>query len=104
MVFGQVVIGPPGSGKTTYCHGMGQFLSQLGRKVAIVNLDKALEDEGLESAIVLQVHDEIIVEAPEAEVEQASELMTSTMREAYELRVPLEIDLQVADTWADAKG
>ena len=73
-------------------------------KVAIVNLDKALEDEGLESAIVLQVHDEIIVEAPEAEVEQASELMTSTMREAYELRVPLEIDLQVADTWADAKG
>ena len=73
-------------------------------KVAIVNLDKALEDEGLESAIVLQVHDEIIVEAPEAEVEQASELMTSTMRDAYELRVPLEIDLQVADTWADAKG
>ena len=73
-------------------------------KVAIVNLDKALEDEGLESAIVLQVHDEIIVEAPEAEVEQASELMTSTMREAHELRVPLEIDLQVADTWADAKG
>ena len=42
-------------------------------KVAIVNLDKALEDEGLESATVLQVHDEIIVEAPEAEVEQASE-------------------------------
>ena len=73
-------------------------------KVAIVNLDRALEDEGLESTIVLQVHDEIIVEAPDAEVEQAGELMTSIMRDAFELRVPLEIDLQVADTWADAKG
>lgn len=39
--FGQVVIGPPGSGKTTYCHGMSQFLSQLGRDVAIINLDPA---------------------------------------------------------------
>ena len=73
-------------------------------KVAIVNLDKALEDEGLESSIVLQVHDEIIVEAPDTEVEQAGELMTTIMRDAYELRVPLEIDLQIADTWADAKG
>jgi GTPase SAR1 family protein len=39
--FGQVVIGPPGSGKTTYCHGMSQFLSQLGRDVAVINLDPA---------------------------------------------------------------
>lgn len=73
-------------------------------KVALVNLDRALEEEGLESAIVLQVHDEIIVESPDAEVERAGELMTSIMRDAYELRVPLEIDLQVAATWADAKG
>jgi GTPase SAR1 family protein len=41
MVFGQVVIGPPGSGKTTYCNGMRQFLEGLGRKVAVVNLDPA---------------------------------------------------------------
>ena len=40
-IFGQVVIGPPGSGKTTYCHGMSQFLSNVGRKVAIINLDPA---------------------------------------------------------------
>lgn len=39
--FGQVVIGPPGSGKTTYCNGMSQFLSQLGRDVAVINLDPA---------------------------------------------------------------
>ncbi|KAL6503665.1 GPN-loop GTPase qqt1 [Orobanche gracilis] len=41
MVFGQVVIGPPGSGKTTYCNGMSQFLNLIGRKVAIINLDPA---------------------------------------------------------------
>ncbi|XP_026412443.1 GPN-loop GTPase QQT1-like isoform X1 [Papaver somniferum] len=38
MVFGQVVIGPPGSGKTTYCNGMSQFLRLIGRKVAVINL------------------------------------------------------------------
>jgi DNA polymerase-1 len=73
-------------------------------KVAIVGLDKALEDEGLDSTIVLQVHDEIIIEAPEAEVTQASELMVLVMKGAFDLRVPMEVDLQIAETWADAKG
>ncbi|GAB2269645.1 GPN-loop GTPase qqt1 [Dionaea muscipula] len=41
MAFGQVVIGPPGSGKTTYCNGMSQFLQLLGRKVVVINLDPA---------------------------------------------------------------
>ncbi|KAG2435326.1 hypothetical protein HXX76_007401 [Chlamydomonas incerta] len=41
MPFGQVIVGPPGSGKTTYCHGMQQFMQAAGRKVAIVNLDPA---------------------------------------------------------------
>nr|KAF6505349.1 GPN-loop GTPase 2 [Rousettus aegyptiacus] len=43
--FGQAVIGPPGSGKTTYCLGMSEFLRSLGRRVAVVNLDPA--NEGL---------------------------------------------------------
>ncbi|KAF6344630.1 GPN-loop GTPase 2 [Rhinolophus ferrumequinum] len=43
--FGQAVIGPPGSGKTTYCLGMSEFLRALGRPVAVVNLDPA--NEGL---------------------------------------------------------
>ena len=42
--FGQLVIGPPGSGKTTYCDGMAQFLRTLGRPVAIVNLDPANDE------------------------------------------------------------
>ena len=41
VLFGQIVIGPPGSGKTTYCHGMSMFLKELERKCDIVNLDFA---------------------------------------------------------------
>ena len=41
MLYGQLVFGPPGSGKTTYCNGMSQFMAELGRPVAIVNLDPA---------------------------------------------------------------
>ncbi|XP_009581133.1 PREDICTED: GPN-loop GTPase 2 [Fulmarus glacialis] len=43
LAFGQVVIGPPGSGKTTYCHGMQEFMGRIGRKVSVVNLDPANE-------------------------------------------------------------
>ncbi|NXL37887.1 GPN2 GTPase, partial [Glaucidium brasilianum] len=43
LAFGQVVIGPPGSGKTTYCQGMQEFLGRIGRKVTVVNLDPANE-------------------------------------------------------------
>ncbi|NXA06299.1 GPN2 GTPase, partial [Sapayoa aenigma] len=43
LAFGQVVIGPPGSGKTTYCHAMREFLGRLGRRVSVVNLDPANE-------------------------------------------------------------
>lgn len=38
--FGQLVIGPPGSGKTTYCHGVKQLLESIGRKVAVVNIGR----------------------------------------------------------------
>ena len=51
MSFGQLVIGPPGSGKTTYCNGMQQYLTLLGRKVAIINLDPANDTLPYEAAI-----------------------------------------------------
>ncbi|XP_071925752.1 GPN-loop GTPase QQT1 isoform X2 [Coffea arabica] len=54
MVFGQVVIGPPGSGKTTYCNGMSQFLNLIGRKVAVVNLDPANDALPYECAVNIE--------------------------------------------------
>ena len=53
MPFGQLVVGPPGSGKTTYCNGMQQFLSLLGRKTVIVNLDPANDSLPYECAVDL---------------------------------------------------
>jgi molybdopterin-guanine dinucleotide biosynthesis protein len=41
-IFGQLIIGPPGSGKTTYCHAVGKFLESIGRKVAIVNVGEKI--------------------------------------------------------------
>ncbi|KAM1013032.1 hypothetical protein FF1_043012 [Malus domestica] len=54
MIFGQVVIGPPGSGKTTYCNGMSQFLQLIGRKVAVVNLDPANDALPYECAVNME--------------------------------------------------
>ncbi|XP_070171724.1 GPN-loop GTPase 2 [Polyergus mexicanus] len=44
LIFGQFVIGPPGSGKTTYCNAMSKFLESIGRKVAVINIDPANEN------------------------------------------------------------
>jgi len=65
MVFGQVVIGPPGSGKTTYCNGMAQFLRGLGRKVAVVNLDPA--NDGLPYECACDVRELISLDGAAAE-------------------------------------
>ncbi|XP_014224889.1 GPN-loop GTPase 2 [Trichogramma pretiosum] len=51
VLYGQLVIGPPASGKTTYCHEMGKFLENLGRKVAIINIDPANENMGYKAAV-----------------------------------------------------
>jgi DNA polymerase I len=73
-------------------------------KVALVRLDTILENEGMASRLVLQVHDEVILEVPPEETERAAELTLDAMRGAADLRVPLEVNLSWGDTWADAKG
>jgi GPN-loop GTPase len=51
MPFAQLVVGPPGSGKSTYCDGMNQFLSAIGRPSSIVNLDPANEQTSYKAAL-----------------------------------------------------
>ena len=72
-------------------------------KVALVRLDHALEEQGLDSRIILQVHDEVILEVPEGEHDKAAELTVATMAGACQLRVPLEVHISSGRTWADAK-
>jgi DNA polymerase-1 len=73
-------------------------------KNALVRLDHALADAGLASRLVLQVHDEVIVEAvPEEEVE-ATAITRTALTGAADLSVPLEISLAWGDSWAEAKG
>jgi DNA polymerase-1 len=73
-------------------------------KVALVRLDARLAPEGLSSRLVLQVHDEVILEVPPDEEDAASAAVTEAMTGAAELRVPLTINVSWGATWADAKG
>jgi DNA polymerase-1 len=73
-------------------------------KVALVALDGMLEGQELRSRIVLQVHDEVILEVPPDEREVASSLTLEAMRDACQLCVPLEVNLSWGATWAEAKG
>jgi DNA polymerase-1 len=73
-------------------------------KVALVRLDARLAPAGLASRLVLQVHDEVILEVPPEEEQSAADAVTEAMAGAADLRVPLTINLAWGDTWADAKG
>ncbi len=73
-------------------------------KVALVRLDRALEDRGLSARLVLQVHDEVILEVPPGEEDEAAAVTLDAMRGACDLSVPLEVNLAWGDTWANAKG
>ena len=73
-------------------------------KIALVNVDQALSNGNFASRIVLQVHDEIIVEVPESEHDEVGDMVVGLMRSAVELDVPLEVNVAWGSTWADAKG
>ena len=73
-------------------------------KVALVHIDEALVAGGYASQLVLQVHDEVIVEVPEAEHDAVGDLVVSLMHDAADLDVPLEVNVSWGDTWAAAKG
>lgn len=73
-------------------------------KVALVALDRALEERAFGSRLILQVHDEVVLEVPPAEHDEVGELTRATLTAAADLRVPLEVNLAFGASWADAKG
>jgi DNA polymerase-1 len=73
-------------------------------KVALVRLDLALEEAASASRLILQVHDEVILEVPPDELDEATTLVLDAMSGAFSLRVPLAVNLTVGDSWAEAKG
>jgi DNA polymerase-1 len=73
-------------------------------KVALVKLDRALEDASMRSRLVLQVHDEVILEVPPEEEGEAEVATRAAMEGAADLRVPLVVNMTWGDTWADAKS
>ncbi|MGD9590386.1 MAG: DNA polymerase I [Pyrinomonadaceae bacterium] len=72
-------------------------------KIAMINVAKALRDAGLETKMIMQVHDELLFEGPEAEVEAASEIIKTNMESAATLDVPLIVELGVGDDWMSTK-
>jgi DNA polymerase-1 len=72
-------------------------------KKAMAAIHSRLRDEGRSAKLVLQVHDELLVEAPEAEVAAVKDLMRAEMCGAYPLDPPLEVDVGAGDDWHDAK-
>lgn len=72
-------------------------------KVAMIGLYRAFGEARLDSAILLQVHDELVVEAPMEEVDRTKEILRREMEGAAELSVPLAVDVGVGPNWLDAK-
>jgi DNA polymerase-1 len=72
-------------------------------KIALVRIDSSLEAAGLVSRLVLQVHDEVLVESPTAEKKSVEEIVLGVMRGAATLTVPLEVNAAWGVTWAEAK-
>jgi DNA polymerase-1 len=73
-------------------------------KVAMIAIHRRLREEGRAARLVLQIHDELLLEAPENEVAAVKELVRQEMVAAYDLDPPLAVDVGVGDDWNEAKS
>ena len=72
-------------------------------KIAMIRVNDRLCKEGLKSRLLLQIHDELLIETHESEVEEVKKILSEEMHGAAALNVPLEIDMNVGNTWYDVK-
>ncbi len=73
-------------------------------KLAMIRLDKALRERGLGARMILQVHDELLLEAPKAEWQEAASLAKREMEGVAQLKIPLKVDLKSGPNWAEMSG
>ncbi len=73
-------------------------------KIAMIKVSQRLKAENMESKLIMQVHDELIVEAPENEAVKAANILKEEMENACKMRVKLSADVNIGKTWYDAKG
>jgi len=73
-------------------------------KIAMLHVDEAIRREGLKARMLMQVHDELLMEAPEEEAERVAELLRREMESAVELDVPLIVEVGTGDNWMETKG
>ena len=71
-------------------------------KIAMIRVSRKLLEEGLQAKVVLQVHDELLVEAPAEETEKVREILEQGMAHAAELAVPLEVEVEEGSNWYEA--
>ena len=72
-------------------------------KLAMINVDTAIKEKGLKSQIILQVHDELIIQTHKDEISTLKELLKNGMESAYELIVPLTVDINEGNNWYELK-
>jgi DNA polymerase-1 len=72
-------------------------------KIAMLKVEEALRSAGLKAQTVMQVHDELLIEAPRKEAKQVAEILKREMETAVELDVPLEVEVGTGDNWMDVK-
>ena len=72
-------------------------------KLAMINVHRALKKEGIDARLILQIHDELIVEAHKDCASRAAEILRNEMESVARLSVPLTVDLNVGQSWYDCK-
>ena len=70
-------------------------------KIAMIQIDAALRDRALKSRMTLQVHDELVFEVPESEIDVMKSLVREHMEKVYDLAVPLQVELGIGANWRD---
>ena len=72
-------------------------------KIAMLRVYKALKEQNLQAKILLQIHDELLIEAPKEEANRVAELLQTEMMAAANLKVPLSVEVKTGDNWYETK-